>query len=162
MIEWEERPIEVQSLLNPAFCGEIMLECIKTYNVKSGSFPITLAFLIFPLVLHQPTREILPFSSKYLHSALNQNKEVLIGFSQRANHMISITIETLFFLLQTEVLKVDSYGKITINKKVKLSKIPESRDSEIQDCLNKSHQLGRLFSKGGKPSTIYAMFGVRP
>ena len=35
MTLWETRSTEVANLLNPAFCGELMLCCIKTYMETS-------------------------------------------------------------------------------------------------------------------------------
>lgn len=54
---WEQRPLEIAYLLNPAFCGEIVRQCIPSYTSEArvGS-TYTLTFLVLPIVLHSETR----------------------------------------------------------------------------------------------------------
>lgn len=161
MIPWEKRPREITTLLNPAFCGEIILECIAVYNRVLGSFPFPLLFLILPIILHQKTRDTMPSKSKQMHMWIQIHKEILIGFSDRARNLVPITIESLAFLLHVNALKVDKNGNIESNTKWIRRKISE-RDLEITDCLSKSRYLAKMFSSSGTLATIFTMWRIRP
>ena len=55
MRRWEERPIEVANLLNPAFCGRLLYQSIVGHSeYESKDMPYVLFFLVLPLVLHAP------------------------------------------------------------------------------------------------------------
>lgn len=57
MTVWEERPIEVANLFNPAFCGEIVRLCVKSYVDETGrGFPYILSFLVLPTLMYNDTR----------------------------------------------------------------------------------------------------------
>ena len=159
MIEWEFRPIEIQTLLNPAFCGEVLLECIKTYEKRKGPFPFALSFLALPILLHPKTRKTIPYSSKYMHLWVQTHKELLVGFQERAKNLVPITLESISFLLHSKVLILDNDGNLISNPELKLKKISE-RHVEIMDCINKAHNVGKLFSSAGSPASIFYMWGV--
>jgi len=160
-MEWEKRPIEIQTLLNPAFCGEVLKECIQTYEKRKGPFPFLLSFLALPVILHPKSRSVMPYSSKYMHLWIQSHKDLLIGFPDRVRNMIPITLESLSFLLQSGVIGMNDEGDLTFNSEIKLNKI-SSRHSEIMDCINKAHNLGKLFASSGNTANIFAMWGVSP
>ncbi|MCV0401726.1 MAG: DUF6521 family protein [Nitrosopumilus sp.] len=161
MIDWESRPIEIQTLLNPAFCGEVLLECIKTYEKRKGPFPFSLSFLALPILLHPNTRSSIPYSSKYMHLWIQTHRELLVGFKERAKNLVPIALESITFLLHSNVLFLNKDGDLISNPDLKLTKIPE-RSSEIMDCINKAHNVGKLFASAGNPASIFAMWGVCP
>lgn len=161
MIHWNERPKEVASLLNPAFCGEIILECISSHNDFVDGFPFPMVFLILPIVLHPKTRDTIPYQTKHMHMWIQAHKEVLIGFPERARNMVPITMETLIFLLQLNCIKIDRHEKLTLNKEQTLKKI-EGRTTDINDYIRVAKILGKLFTHSGNTSTIFTMLGVRP
>lgn len=111
METWEDRPIEIAYLLNPAFCGEVLCRSIKAYNSNSdGLFPYPLVFLILPIVLHRKTREsISPTTREHLHVWLHAHQDVRVGFAERAKHIVPITKETVAFLLQIGAISIDNY-----------------------------------------------------
>ena len=85
MTLWETRSTEVANLLNPAFCGELMLCCIKTYMETSKKpFPYPLVFLILPIILHKKTRtSISKTTREQLHVWIRFNQEIKIGHTKR-------------------------------------------------------------------------------
>ena len=161
MIPWEKRPMEIQTLLNPAFCGELLLECIRVYNSRNGGMPFNLTFLILPIILHGDTRKTIPYVPKYLHIWIQNHSEILIDFPQRVRNMIPITLESISFILQTNSLLCDSSGTLYFNEKAKLKKI-KHENSEVQDCVNKCNKLGKLLAKGGATANIFTMWGIQP
>lgn len=157
---WHQRTKEIAYLFNPAFCGEIIRLSIKAYQkVNSEGMPISLAFLVLPIILHKNTRINLPTAKKYLHAWIQENPEVLIGFSDRASELVQISREAILFLLQKDLiviqnscLKVKNYRRKNV----------EGLEGEASECFNKALTLGTLLSKAGTHSSIYAMFGVKP
>jgi hypothetical protein len=161
MIIWERRPIEIASLLNPAFCGEIIRRCIGRYEeVTSQAFPFPLIYLILPMVLHAKTRETIT-SEKQLHTWLQSNENVKIGFADRTRQLIPITKEAIIFLLQVNSIVLDEQARIsTIHYR---RRIPRSqKEGEIESCYKAADVIGRWFARAGSVTTIYALWGVRP
>jgi hypothetical protein len=59
---WNQRPIEIRNLFNPAFCGLVMHRAMCGYEEEESSpqgVPFSLTFLVLPLCLHKETREVL-------------------------------------------------------------------------------------------------------
>lgn len=55
--KWEDRSEEIAYLLNPAFCGVVLCQFIKTYQQKKESFvPVALLYIVLPLILFPETR----------------------------------------------------------------------------------------------------------
>jgi len=48
---WENRPEITANLVNPAFCSEIMRECVNAYKIETKeNFPFALSVLVLPLI----------------------------------------------------------------------------------------------------------------
>ena len=65
------------------------------------------------------------------------------------------------YLLEVEAIKLDQYARVSA---IKFKRVQNENqgNGEIDDCYKKAKILGRLFAKSGSPSTIYAVWGVRP
>ncbi|MCL6572883.1 MAG: DUF6521 family protein [Bacillus sp. (in: Bacteria)] len=163
MIPWQERPKEIAFLLNPAFCGELICICIKSYHKTiSYTFPYILSFLVLPIVLHRRTRESIPRKARlHMHAWLQENQYVKIGFADRARLLAPITKETLAFLLKAEAIKLDEQGGIVI-RNYKCRNNSDIDDEEILDCFHKAQIIGRWLARSGSLTTIFAMWGVKP
>ncbi len=163
MIRWEERPVEIANLLNPAFCGEILRRCINTYQQSaSSSFPYTLIFLVLPIILHRDTRErISPRQRLSLHAWLQIHQDLKIGFAERATEFIPITREALIFLLQVRAVSLKEQASL-IAEPYKNAPVEGQNAGEIADCYRKADLVGRWFARAGTATNIYAMWGVRP
>lgn len=160
MRRWEERPSEVAYLLNPAFCGEVIRRCIRKYQETSGAMPYPLVFLVLPIVLHKKTRErVVP--RKQMHTWVQENQDVRLGFGDRARQLLRITSEALTFLIQTGAVTIDEHASLTVVKG-RRRKVPEQRSGEIEDCYSKAELVGRWFSRSGTVATIFTMWGVKP
>ena len=163
MLKWKDRPAEVANLLNPAFCGEILVRCIKEFQSIGGDgFPYPLLFLVLPVILHCKTREaIIPSKRSKMHVWIQNNQHLRIGFSERAKNLVPITKEAIAFLLQVGVVKIDNYANLTINKEHN-NTINVKDSKEIIDCFKKAKLIGGWFAKAGSPANIYLMWGVQP
>lgn len=162
MRAWNLRAKEVAYLLNPAFCGRILYNTIKVYNEESNRpLPLPLIYLILPLILHKQTR--LQINSRtQLLVWLQRNPEMLIGFSERAKSMISITNEAIELLLQSSMVKLTNNAELAISQTLRpLSKTKYS-NTEVKESINKGEHVAKWFVQAGKTETIFVSLGVRP
>jgi hypothetical protein len=162
MNRWENRPIEVANLLNPAFCGEILVRVVSEYQRTSGKpFPYALAFLVLPIVLHKRTREQIPMPARVqLHAWLQQHQDVRVGFADRTKQMVPITNESMLFLLQLSQLSIDQQGHLIARIQRRIPQIQTSL--EIDDCYRKARIVGRWFARAGASENVFTMWGVKP
>lgn len=153
---------ETFNLLNPAFCGLILISTAQSFYSNCGTgMPITLCYLALPLVLHERTRKLI---GKQMNLAvwIKENQEVLVGFSDRASALVPFVSASLDFLFRVKSIRT-SKGKILILHPLKISDIVSfTGDEEIRDCVKKAAFLGKLFSKIPSDVDIYAALGVKP
>jgi hypothetical protein len=97
MTRWVDRPTEVANLLNPAFCGRLLIECAEQYR---RPLPFEFAMLVLPIVLHRDTRTKLPRSvATSMLTWVERNPEVRVGFAERVRDLAPFTREALRFCL---------------------------------------------------------------
>jgi hypothetical protein len=161
MESWDLRPIEIANLLNPAFCGEIMLNTMTSYQATAKkNFPFALSFLILPIILYSHTRQIIPLKQD-MYSWIQENPEIKIGFADRTNQLVPYTKEAISFLLQKGYIISDNMGNLSPVKSLKVRK-KENATNEVNDCIKMSIIIGRKFARSGSVSVTYAMWGVMP
>lgn len=162
MNNWEHRATEVAYLLNPAFCGRIIYNAIKTYFEETNrAMPFPLVYLILPLVLHKRTREIIN-SATQMQVWIQRNPDVLIGFAERANSLVKVTNEAVEFLLQSGVVNLTNNAELERCKLKKSLSTNKYTNDEIKKCISKSSNVAKWFGKAGTVETIYTSWGVRP
>jgi hypothetical protein len=162
MRKWSERSNEVAYLLNPAFCGRLLYNAIRTYNVEAKrAFPFPLIYLILPLVLHKNTREKISSRTQLL-VWIQKFEYLLIGFPKRAKQLVPITNESIEILLQSNLITISSAGELEFNAKKQALSKTRFTDDEIKECITKSEHIAKWFAKAGKAETIYVSLGVRP
>jgi len=161
MKTWEERPTEIANLLNPAFCGQVLRFAGQEYQkVCSRPLPYPLAFLVLPIVLHKTTRERISLRVRQpLHTWLQDNQDVRIGFGERTRELVPITRETIAFLLQLGIIALDDDAGISMRGR---RAVIGQDDGEVNDCYRKAILIGRWFARSGSTATIYTMWGVKP
>lgn len=162
-LEWNERPIEVRTLFNPAFCGVILYSAIQSYQKEIGSgMPIPLVFLVLPLVLHSKTRTCLPRAkTSNLGLWCKENESQLIMLAERAQSLNRIVIQTIALLCLDEHFKIEN-SLITVGKKIGGIPAYLNTSDEIKEIYNKSAFLGKWFANAGEVSNVYTYLGVRP
>src|SRR5260370_27416109 len=119
MRPWTNRVIEEANLFNPAFCATLLAKAIDEFEKKAHrSFPLSLTFLLLPVVLHRGTREALPHSTiTSLLSWVQNNREQLIDFAIRVQRLRGITREGLMFGIQHETLAFSVDGGLAVGPK---------------------------------------------
>lgn len=162
MRAWNYRSNEIAYLLNPAFCGRILFNTVKTYNdITKKAFPFPLIYLVLPLILHKKTRELINSRTKML-LWLQKYPEILIGFSERAKDLVLITNEAVELLLQSNLFNLTNKAELEISKGIRTLSKTKFTNDEIKDCIKKSEHVAKWFATVGTVETIYASLGVRP
>jgi hypothetical protein len=162
MTVWEERPIEVANLFNPAFCGETIRLCVKSYVNEAGSgLPYLLSFLVLPVVMYGDTRvTMVARRYAFLYNWLQDHPHLRIEFAERVRELLPFSRESLMFLLQINALTLDDDGTLKPTQYRRKGVRSQNEDS-IKDCYDKAELLGKWFARAGDVTTIYAMWGVQ-
>ena len=153
---------ETFNLLNPAFCGLILMSTAQAYYRASGlGMPLSLSYLALPLVLHEESRRLIG-KQRYFAVWVATNQELLVGFSERASALVPFVSSALDFLLREKNIRITK-GRLVILQPIKTSAEPKlSSDDEIVDCVKHADLLGKLFSKANGDVDIYSALGVKP
>jgi Family of unknown function (DUF6521) len=162
MKPWNQRPFEVRNLFNPAFCGIILFRALAGFQEENeAGMPFSLALLVLPLCLHKDTRFVLAENSRsYFLKAVEKNPRVLVGFAERAQHLMPFALEALGLLMEGGCFIVARDGRLqTVDKKVR--KTVSGTDESIA-CQRVARFVGREFARIGDRVTIYSSLGVRP
>lgn len=164
MTIWEDRPTEAANLFNPAFCGEIMRLCIKSYvdETAGRSFPYALSFLILPTLMYKDTRTTMTVGRyKYLYNWLQEHPHLRVGFAYRIRELLPISKESLAFLLQLNALVLDDEAGFSPTRYSKRRLSSQYEDYTL-DFYNNAKLLGKWLAKASDVVTIYTMWGIQP
>jgi hypothetical protein len=159
---WEQRPIEIRNLFNPAFCGLVLFRSFCGYEEEDPKgMPFSLALLILPLCLHKESRDILlQHNRSYFLKVVSGHPQLLVNFGRRATDLLPFTLEALGFLMQLGAFEVDPDGR--------LKALPEGVRKSVTGtpesiaCQRVAKFLGKEFARVADRATIYTTLGIRP
>ncbi len=162
MKRWNERPIEIRNLFNPAFCGLVLMRALRGYEEEDPrGMPFSLILLVLPLCLHKPSRDILQTGTRsYLLKLVSSHPELLIGFARRTTDLLPFAFEALGFLRQMGLFTLDGQGRLQAAPAGMRKSITGT--AETVACQRVARFLGREFARVGDRSTLYMTMGVRP
>jgi hypothetical protein len=163
-LSWRDRPAEEAALLNPAFCGELIARATKDYErLRASPYPLPLAFVVLPLVLHPPTLSILPRRADTTFATWSaDNEAVLRELPERTLRLRPISREALLFLTQHQALTVGPDGLRTGEKPMRLTGKTSVSTPAVDDIRRAAALLGRWFGSQGAPVQILQTMGVTP
>ncbi|WP_080636783.1 three component ABC system middle component [Sinorhizobium meliloti] len=163
-LAWRDRPSEEAALLNPAFCGELIARAVKDYErIRASAFPLPLAFVVLPLLLHPPTLAVLPGRANTTFATWSaENEAVIAELPDRTLRLRPISREALLFLAQHKALVVGAEGLRTGQKPMKLSAQTPTSTPDVDDIRRAAALLGRWFANQGAPVQILQTMGVTP
>lgn len=162
---WHERPKEEAHLLNPAFCCVTISAFVRGYtSVKSEGVPFPLIFMALPIVLHKPTRELLPPSTRTSMAAwLLENPSARVLFYERVLSLKPHTKEALLFGLFHNWIVTRSGGLFQTTKtEADINKAIRKLTNEARECVMRARFLGKWFASAGAAQTVMSFWGVRP
>lgn len=158
MPSWARRPQASAAFLNPALVAALVATAARDYEgVASGklmSWPM--AFVVAPLVLHRPTRRVLPTSTRtHLTNWVADHPALVAGLAARTTSLAPAVREGLRFGLRHQMLAIEQ-GCL----KGMIAK-PRS-GGELADLIKAASLIGRWTAKSENTSTVFALLGVRP
>lgn len=166
MIPWAHRSAEERNLLNPCFCGVLLWHAARGYRQESvHALSLEESFLVLPIVLHRSTRDSLPRNiNTSLAVWMQENPLVRIRLADRARALAPYTREALLFSGLREVLRfsgsavdADESRQTEINAMLR-----DASSEEVSACVKRAMFIGRWFARAGGPSTVLALWGVKP
>jgi len=159
---WDQRPIEIRNLFNPAFCGLILFRAMQSYEeVDDRGIPFSLSLLVLPLCLHKDSREVIAGSPRsYLLKTMENNPQVHVGFADRVTAMLPYAFEGFGLLMERGCISVANEGRIqTVPNKVRKS---VTGTDETKSCQQVARIVGKEFARIADRVTVYTAFGIRP
>ena len=162
---WSNRPREEAYLLNPAFCCTTLTAAIWGYsNIKEEGIPFPYAFMFLPIILHKPTREILPVSTRTSMAAwLQRNSEARVLFYERLISLKPYTKEAIQFgMLVNWIIPRDGGFLGTTRSESDLNRAIDRLSGEARECVLRARLLGKWFGLAGTIPTVMSFWGVRP
>jgi hypothetical protein len=157
--------LKIVVLLNPAFCGCLVLRAAQGYIKESSSgLPFIYAYLILPFVLHPETRERLPHSIvTKLSSWAERNSELVTSFPRRTADLGPATRDGLLLVSTTGMATIGEAGKVESKlTERELSKFEKGAGStEVAECFKKASFVGRWLATSGTVPTVLTTLGVR-
>ncbi len=158
----DPRPFEEEALFNPAFVSLLLRESAKQFSERSAGrdLPAVLAYLVAPLALHGPTRQILPtYVTAQMGEWVRANPGALVELPKRIRSLRSIVSAAACFGLRHGVLE-GSEGVLRAGT-VKRRPPGMARSADVDDCLARAGFLGRWFSEQADATTTLAIWGLR-
>lgn len=147
------------ALFNPALTAAVLASAAMDHRSQTGQgMPISLAFLIAPLVLHQPFQTALPGrANARLAGWLLANQAVRGDFPRICSAYVEITREGLRLGLRAGALQPDR-DRLDGH----LLPVPPDVSPDVLTALSKARLAGRWLGQASSPAIIYRLFGVRP
>lgn len=163
-LAWAERPAEEARIFNPAFCGELIGRTICEYHrTRQAALSMATAFLVLPLTLHRPTREVLPGRANTAFAGwVAEHAALLAELPERARRLRPVSREALLFALRHQLLALDGGGLVPGAKPVRLSARLAVGTDEVSAVRSAAGLLGRWFAGQGTQTSILQGMGVAP
>ena len=162
MKSWEERPREIRTLFNPAFCGLVLARGLEGFSKTANRpMPFSLTLLILPLCLHKRTRDQIKEGHRaYFTRILQDHPEIRVDLAKRARGLFPYTMEAFAYLMSCGAIVVDESGCVALRDKTIRKSVVGSQDTK--DCQVVAYLLGRKFALINDRITIYTSLGIRP
>jgi hypothetical protein len=152
------------ALFNPAFCGVVLYSAIDGFTgQKRQGMHYALSFLVLPLVLHSPTRELMPKTiATPFHTWVNGNSILRIGLAERVRAATPLTRESIMFMISRQCVILEGERLSPGSKKPKMSSARIAKVDDVRWAVQAAAMLGRLLAGAGTVATIYASVGITP
>ncbi|MFF5344093.1 three component ABC system middle component [Streptomyces althioticus] len=159
MPSWAQRPQASAAFLNPALVAAVAATAARDYEREASGrlMPWPMAFVVAPLVLHRPTRQALPTSTRtHLTKWVADHPALVAGLAARSTSLAPSVREGLRFGLRHQMLTIEQgslKGRIPSTSRI---------EGELADLIRAASLIGRWTAKSDNPSTVFALLGVRP
>lgn len=165
MTMWLERPREEANLLNPAFCCLGLAGAVAGYQraIPTG-LPLPLAYMVLPIALHKPTRDLLPRDRRTsLPMWIQRNAKVRVLFYERLVSLKEFTNDAVLFGCRQHWLSMSGNASLTTTRgEAALRRAYATLEGEPEECARKALFLGKWFAAAGPSATVMALWGIQP
>jgi hypothetical protein len=154
------RPAERETLFNPRFVALLLAHAAAGHEDRTeAAMPLSLCFLVAPVVLHGPTRRALPRRVTTKPGAwLDEHPLLRAGFAMRARSTAPFVRAGLREGLRAGMLDLVGDGV--------LGHPPQRRgvnlSAEVDEILKRAAFAGGWLGLAGPPAGSFAMWRVRP
>jgi hypothetical protein len=159
-----ERAPEEVALFNAAFIALLVREAAQGHAEQqrdSLGLPLVLAYLIVPLALHKPTRDVLPRTvASQMHEWVQNAPLVRVGLADRVRALRPLVGSAVAYGVGTGVVTADAGRLSARRRKTKPTGLWFSQDFE--ECFKTARFLGRWFERQSDVATALAIWGLKP
>ena len=162
MKPWSSRSDIEAALFNPAFCGELILRAVSSYNrgEKHGKFPYALSYLILPFLLNAELYHALPSTKRTkLMTWLYEHRHLVPVIADKAKDLKEYTNEAIILYLNMDLLQMNDQIELEAGTS-KMTRIRNFHREEVDKILKRAEFLGSWFSEAGDVVTIYSLIGI--
>lgn len=164
MQRWKFRSIETANLLNPAFCCAVLASSIVGYSIgDSEGLPFVLSFITLPIVLHKPTRDLLPITSRTsLAGWLENNPKARIQFFERVLSLKPFVRESILFGMSHHWLILERGNLKSTISNSRITNYASRMAGDTKACITRAKILGKWFFAAGSPEMVMALWEIKP
>lgn len=162
MKPWNKRSDIEASLFNPAFCGELILRAVISYNktAKQGKFPYALAYLILPFLMSAEVTKALPSTRRTnFITWLFSNRHLAPLIANKAKEFKDYTNEAMLFDLSMHLLQIEKQAELSKGTN-RLARKRNFHREEVECMIKKADLVGSWLSNAGDVVTIYSLIGI--
>jgi len=159
---FDERTTEIAAHLNPALGSLILWEFVNGYETIEAAGPeYPLIFLPMALVLHKPTRSLMPPSqTTRLQMWLSGHPQVRIELDSRVSQLAPFVREAFLIAVSRNMLEITLDARVASLKKV-TPHIRSKQDVEVREIMSKASLCGKWFAQINDATTLFVAFGLR-
>lgn len=161
---WDERVREEANLFNPYFLGVTTRQVARAYEAaRDEALPWPFPFLCVPLLLHEHSREQLPYNSRTdLVVWLTDNPDIRFLTPGRVRLLRSHVRESLLVGVREGILTVNRPALTLSEGPRKLTQTRIDRTgSTAGQVLKEATKLGRWLARNGTWQYQLTLWGVR-
>ncbi|WP_427901723.1 three component ABC system middle component [Marinobacter bryozoorum] len=164
------RTIEQRNLLNPAFCAVVVWHIARGYCTESKTtndpqaLPLELVFVGASFVLRGQTRSQLPLTTRTsLATWIADHPMDRSAIAKGVLILRQYIREAILLGAQYGLISFTGSGVVAANasKKAISNYLRTTSSDEVRECARRAEFVGRWLYKGGAPSTVLAMLGVK-
>ena len=162
MKPWNNRSDIEAALFNPAFCGELILHAVSSYNktAKQGKFPYALAFLVLPFLMNEVVYKALPSTKRTgLITWLFSNQHLTPLIANKIKELKGYTNEAILFDLSMNLLQIDEQAGLETGSS-KLIRKRYFQRNEVENMIKRAGFIGVWLGEAGDVVTIFSLIGI--
>lgn len=162
---WKERAPEEANHFNPAFCGALIYEFVRSYTkAKTRPPSFALIFCAMPIVLHPNTRKQLPKTTiTGLFPWLEAHPNAQVGYADRAKNLAPYVREALHYAAARRAVLFEADGLVALgDKRASFSdRVLQDTTMDVCEAVDATRKVAKWFAAAGDTPTILAAWGIR-